>query len=147
MNLALGGLWDGGAWHSNLGGSALAMALVLLLFGWPYLKGGIAAGDVKLLLAVAAIGGLKGRFIFYALFYCALLGFLMTLLVLIWRGRLLAGIKGAIRFTFTLQRLEVAKTGQEDGAEKRAATGITIPYGFAVAIGSVIAYYLVEVAG
>ena len=145
LNFVLGGLWGGTPWSASLGASAVAIALVLLVCAWPYLKGGIAGGDVKLMLAVAAIGGMKGGFIAYALFFCSLIGALMALLALIWRGWLLEGLRGAARFTFTLQRLDAPRT-QDTGDAQRPAARITIPYGVAVACGSVIAWYLVEVA-
>jgi Flp pilus assembly protein protease CpaA len=94
---------------------------------------------VKLMLAVAAIGGFHDYFIINALVYTALFGLLMAVLVLIWRGRLWAGVKGAVRFTFSAGSLQA-----EGGSEKAPERRITVPYGVAVAIGSVVAWYLVE---
>ena len=139
FNFVLGGLWEEGWSGANLGGSLIAVGVVLLIFGWPYLKGGIAAGDVKFMLAVAAIGGLRNFYIINALFYTALIGFLMAILALIWRGRLWAGLKGAFRFTFSIE----AATSQAEG-QKAPESKVTIPYGVAIAIGSLIAWYLVE---
>ena len=44
LNLLIGGLWRGGLTGANLGSAAIAVAVVALIFAWPYLKGGIAAG-------------------------------------------------------------------------------------------------------
>ena len=139
INFVLGGLWDGGWTGANLGGSVVAVGFVALIVAWPYLRGGIAAGDVKLMLAVAAIGGFHAYFILNALVYTALLGLLMAVLVLIWRGRLWAGVKGAVRFTFS-----TGSSPAEEGSEKAPERRITVPYGVAVAIGSVVAWYVVE---
>jgi prepilin peptidase CpaA len=137
-NYVLGGLVEGGLTGTNLVSSAVALALVGVLFGWPYLRGGIAAGDVKLVLAVAAIGGMHRYFTAYALLYSALVGALMALLVFIWRGELWEGLKKGLRFTFS-----VGRVGQGED-EEEAPAPITVPYGCAIAIGSIIAWFLVE---
>jgi len=137
VNYALGGLLDGGWAGANLGSSVLGLLVVGLVMGWPYLRGGIAAGDVKLMLAVGAIGGMHGYFVLYALLYSSLIGALMALVALVWRGKLREGVRGALRFTLSIRRL------QPDGPESGTpGSGITIPYGFAISIGSVIAWYL-----
>ena len=82
---AIGGVWAVGFRQASLGGSALAVVIVLVVFAWPYLKGGVAAGDVKLMLAVAAIGGMRRGFVLYALFCTAVIGAAMALLVMLWR--------------------------------------------------------------
>jgi len=137
LSYALGGLLDGGILGVNLVSSILGLAIAALVFIWPYLRGGIAGGDVKLMLAVAAIGGAENLFIVYALLYSALIGALMALLVLIWRGRLREGLKGAVRFTFSARRL-----GSKEGETRRLVTGVAVPYGLAISIGSVIAWYV-----
>ena len=144
ISYALGGFWDLGLGGPNLVGALLGAAVALLVFAWPYFKGGIAAGDVKLMAAVGAIGGLQHGYIAYALFYCSLVGAVMALLALIWRGRLLSGVKGALRFAFTLERIS-AGSGEPQGDGSDKTRKIAVPYGFAIAIGSIIAYYLVEV--
>jgi len=139
LNYVLGGVWDASWVGMNLGSSALAVGMVAAVFAWPYLKGGIAAGDVKLMLAVAAIGGFHNVFIAYALFYAGLIGALMAVLAFIWRGKLREGLAGALRFTFTTKRLETPPEGTESPPSR-----ITVPYGVAIALGSVIAWYQVE---
>jgi prepilin peptidase CpaA len=138
FNYAIGGLADGGWTGANLLSSAAAVLVVFLVFAWPYFRGGIAAGDVKLILAVAAIGGFHKYFAIYALFYSVLIGGLMALLVFVWKGKLVEGLKGAARFAFSTGRAEKGDAGGD------APARLTIPYGFAIAIGSTIAWYLVE---
>jgi len=137
VNYVLGGLLDGGWAGANLGSSALGLAIGGVILGWPYLRGSIAAGDVKLMLAVGAIGGMHRFFLLYAFLYSALIGALMALLALLWHGKLWEGVKGAVRFTFS--------TGRVDGASGEGGppgSGVTVPYGFAISVGSVIAWYL-----
>ena len=66
------GLLDG------LGGAVLGFSLLL----WPYLKGGMGAGDVKGLAALGTWLGLEGTF--YLFFYMGLSGGLIIIAVLIW---------------------------------------------------------------
>ena len=139
LNALLGGFWAGHLSGANLGSSALAILLVLIVFLWPYLKGGIAAGDVKLMLAVAGIGGLHNYFILYALLYTAFIGALMALSVLIWRGRLRAGLKGTARFLFSAG----PRSSEAEGEQKTPP--ITVPYGLAISFGSILAWFIVEV--
>jgi len=137
VNLALGGLWQGEYQGANLGSSLLACGLVLVIFGWPYLRGAIAAGDVKLMLAVGALGGFHRMFIVRALVFTAIIGAVMALVAVIARGRLAEGLKGALRFTFSLKRLP-----ETDGSEEGASGRIAVRYGVAISIGSIIAWFL-----
>jgi prepilin peptidase CpaA len=137
VNYALGGVLEGGLLGVNLTSSMVGLLAAALVFAWPYLRGGIAGGDVKLMLAVAAIGGAQNLFIAYALLYSALIGGLMALLVLIWRGKLWEGLRGAVRFTFSTGRV-----GSGEGAASPSTSGVAVPYGFAISIGSVIAWYV-----
>jgi len=139
LNAGLGGVFEGGLWGANLVSSLGALVVVLLVFLWPYLRGGIAAGDVKLMLAVGAIGGMHNFFIAYALLYSSLIGVAMALVMLVWKGRLRAGLKGTVRFLFSRRRLGVEGDGDES-----FGSGVVIPYGFAIAVGSIFAWYMVE---
>lgn len=139
-NYVLGGFMEGGLSGANLLSSLVAIVIVAILFGWPYLRGGIAAGDVKLMLAVAAVGGMHNLYTPYALLYSALVGALMALLVFIWRGELRKGVGNALRFTFSTG--SISDLNDEDDEEE--SSPITIPYGCAIAIGSIIAWYIVE---
>ena len=150
LNFVIGGWLEGGWTAANLATSVAGLVVVGLVFGWPYLRGGIAAGDIKLMFAVAAIGGLREYFTLYAVFYSVLIGALMALMVFIWRGRLWEGLKGAVRLTFSTGRIgaeEESENDQETESEGPQHTGLTIPYGVAIAIGSVIAWYIVELPG
>ena len=70
--------WNGLLW--SLSGLAVGFALLIVF----YLAGGFGAGDVKLL---AAIGALKGvEFVMWTMAYAALVGWIMALSVMIWKG-------------------------------------------------------------
>ncbi|MFP4027998.1 MAG: prepilin peptidase [Candidatus Brocadiia bacterium] len=146
-NYVIGGFTEGGWTGMNLVSSAAGIILVLAVFGWPYLRGGIAAGDVKLMLAVGGIGGMHELYSIYAVFYSVLVGALMAFLLFVWKGRLWQGLKGSFRYAFSTGKVkgENSEDPGETEESENSFTGLTIPYGFAIAVGSVIAWYLVEV--
>ncbi len=134
-----GGVYEGGISGVSLASSMAAIGVVVVLFAWPYLRGGIAAGDVKLMLAVAAVGTLNSYFTVYALLYSTLIGAFMAVMLFIWKGRLREGLKAAVRFAVSAGRV-----GAEDAARARRTTGLTIPYGSAIAVGTTIAWFVIE---
>ncbi len=135
-----GGVHAGGLDGISLVSSLTAMGIVVVLFGWPYLRGGIAAGDVKLMLAVAAIGAMNNYFTIYALLYSTLIGAFMAVMLFIWKGRLKEGLKTTARFAVSIGHVR-----GEDAKKAGRTTGLTIPYGSAIAIGTIIAWYVVEI--
>ena len=93
-----------------------------------YLTGGIGAGDVKLMAAVGALGG-GWAFALRAMMLSALVGAAMAIGVLIWQRRLLQGLRDSARVLFTLRR-----------TKHEGAPPTTIPYGVAIAVGTVWAW-------
>ena len=140
LNFMLGGLWDGGLQGVNLGSALLATVLAGGVFLWPYAKGGIGGGDVKLMAAVGALGGFHELYIILALIYTAVLGAAMAAVLLIWRGKFLEGLKGSLRFVFSLKRVDA----KEDEAEGDEPEKLTIPYGTAICLGSTLAWFVTE---
>ena len=120
-----------------------------------FILGGMGAGDVKMMAAVAALA--SWPMAVYALMYTALAGGLLAFIVLILRGRL----GGTFRRMFTLKTYRDAKSraDAEDEAERSAGEGpagqadspapvtppaadpeqIYIPYGPAIAAGAILA--------
>ena len=139
LNYVLGGFVEGGLFGRNLASALLGSAFVGVLFLWPYLKKGIAAGDVKLACAVGAIGGF-GRYTFCAIAYSAILGALVAVLVLVWHGKLREGMKGAVRYALSSKQLKAPQVESGKDAPER----LTVPYGAAIAIGSTLAWFVVE---
>lgn len=123
-------------------GEGLLLGLGLLLI--PFLLGGMGAGDVKLL---GAIGALKGPyFIWTAFLGTALVGGLLSLVVLIRARKLFSTLKiflygvfwaGAKRNMLNLQ-------STPDHTE---STPLTIPYGIAIVTGTLAAYCFTWISG
>jgi prepilin peptidase CpaA len=116
------GLLDG------LGGAVLGLTLLL----WPYLKGGMGAGDVKALAALGAWLGLARTLLLFI--YMGLCGGLLILAVLAWQGSLRVYLKrGAIQlanWVLCQSRPEIPSQGESKGRE--------IPYGAALALGMAV---------
>jgi len=115
------GLLDGG------GGAVLGSFLLL----WPYLRGGMGAGDVKALAALGAWLGLEHTLY---LFICmGLAGGVIIIAVLVWQGRLRATLRPA-----ATQLVNRVLCGSRLTLPTRAAAGrLEIPYGAALALGMV----------
>ena len=115
------GLLDG------LGGAVLGLALLL----WPYLKGGMGAGDVKGLAALGTWLGLEHTF--YLFIYMGLSGGLIIIAVLIWQGRLRTqmrrGASQLLNWVLCQSRLKVPRV---------QTGGLKVPYGAALALGMAV---------
>ena len=133
----------------NLAASALGMAAgggIIFVFS---LLGGIGLGDVKLMAAVGALTGIN--FVFGSLLYSSMVGFVMAIGLLIWRGRLIDGLKSSALFAIRWKRKTPAATGVAAHplaatAESPAASAETrpdsIPFGAAIAFGTMWAFIL-----
>ena len=132
--IALGPVLQGGFWGwSSATGLGLEWSLLGLVVGaLPFLvfnaldPRAFGMGDVKLM---AAVGALKGfPFILGTLVYVALVGGLLAIVVLLWRGHLLETLGGLLRWS--------------DGARREGRKEIYVPYGVAIAVGTVWALAL-----
>lgn len=92
-----------------------------------YLAGGMGAGDVKLMAAVGALTG--AGFTLWAILFTSFVGAAMALAVLLWKGDLAAGLRGAAR---------VLVPWRDRAKDPPAAT---IPYGVAIAFGTMWAWW------
>jgi len=140
LNFVLGGLWDGGLQGVNLSSALLGTVLAGGIFLWPYARGGIGGGDVKLMAAVGALGGFHELYIILALIYTAVLGAAMAVVLLIWRGRFREGLTRSLRFIFSLKRVD-ENDGESEGEQPEK---LTIPYGTAICLGSTLAWFVTE---
>jgi prepilin peptidase CpaA len=113
------GLLDGG------GGAVLGFFLLL----WPYLRGGMGAGDVKALAALGAWLGLEHTLY---LFICmGLAGGVIIIVVLVWQGRLRATLGPAATQLVNW----VLCRSRPSWPTRAAAPRLEIPYGTALALG------------
>jgi prepilin peptidase CpaA len=126
---ALGGL---DVFTAGLLGAGLAFGLALPLF----LVRGLGAGDVKLLAACGAFLG--PRRLLTALLVTAVAGGLMALVAILRRGALIQTLRNCrdiIVGAFTPRRRAELPTLASPGA-------ITVPYGVAIALGAIVAWFL-----
>lgn len=126
------------AWAGHDGAGLLSSVYGLLIacavFGTAYLAGGVGGGDLKL---VAAVGALKGApFIVDAIFWSGLVGMIMAVSVLAWRGRLGFGLRRAATAAFSIRG--PVELPADDPAAYR------LPYGVAIAFGTLLAFFLKE---
>lgn len=115
----------------SLGSSVLGLAIgfgFLFIF---YVFGGIGGGDVKLM---GAIGALLGHtLIGTVIFYTAVIGGFMAIVALIWRGRSRASEAKPVA-------VPVGIVADSPPAVPAVSAGVlTIPYGLAIAGGSLLA--------
>jgi prepilin peptidase CpaA len=142
LGLLLGLAADGGPGVlASLGSVALCGGIFLVLF----LLGGMGAGDVKMMSAVAAIA--SWPMAVYALMYTALAGGLLAFGVLIFRGRL--GRTLGRMLSLKTYADAKATSDSEDQAPAAAAPPaesdpdrIYVPYGPAIAAGTILAMIL-----
>jgi len=91
-------------------------------------------GDVKLMAAVGALMG--WRFVLVAALYSALAGALIGIAVLVYNKRFGEGLKKSAAVMLSPSMMKEEK--HVDGTE--VLTGLTVPYGFAMAIGTILAW-------
>jgi prepilin peptidase CpaA len=122
---------------SGLAGAGVALGFGLLLFA----LGGMGGGDAKLFAVVGAFMGLKGFFL--AMLATAIVGGLLALIIALKRGvfwAVLLGMKDAALRLVTLGRRGEKVTIDSPGA-------VTIPYGAAIALGSIAAWFTLQTGG
>ncbi|RME02944.1 MAG: hypothetical protein D6805_08280 [Planctomycetota bacterium] len=122
-------------WSPPLIGSILGLLVGSSVFFLLYLMGGFGAGDMKLMGAIGALSG-NLSFLVSAMVYTSLVGAMMAFGVLIWKGKLLSGLRSSFHLLFSTNK---KKTAQERQLEE---TTILIPYGFAISVGTLWAYFV-----
>lgn len=117
----------------GVGFAILGWFIGFLPFYLLYIMKGIGAGDVKLMAAVGALGGPK--LIIYSFWYTSIAGFLMALALLIWKKKLLWGVKKTSNLF--LKSLGIKSASFQEKSEE----ALSIPYGLAIVFGSYIAFF------
>ncbi|MCP8616130.1 A24 family peptidase [Salirhabdus salicampi] len=106
--------------------SVLGLLTGLLLFMFPFLLGGIGAGDVKLL---GVIGALKGtHFVFFAFLYTCIVGGIIALFLLVYQRRL----KCLTKRIYLMMNLKSMDTINKNEFHS------SFPYGVPIVIGTLI---------
>ena len=122
VGLALGWLLSGmDGLLFSLQGVGVGLALMLL----PFMLGWTGAGDVKLMVAIGAMGG--PSFVFLVCLYAAIVGGLMAVVVLLRRHKL----RAAFIYIFLFWRLP--------GDYRSSLAAGSIPYAPAIAVGALFA--------
>ena len=114
-------------WNPLILQSLLGFFVGFGVFFLLYLTGGFGAGDMKLAGAIGAIMGLS--FCLEALVYTSLVGAAMGISALIWHGKLWQGIQRSVKLLFGRR-------------EEHKEAPITIPYGLAISLGTLWAYWM-----
>ena len=122
----------------GLGNSLLGTVVGTLLLIIPFAVGGIGAGDVKLLAAVGALNGLQ--FVFSSFLYSAVIGGIIASAILTVKGQLYYVL---LNILVALQNVSfhIFKR-REKQSFKPITVGISFPYGIAILLGTVAAYWL-----
>lgn len=120
---------------ASLSASTVGLFLGIALLSVPYAKGGIGAGDVKLL---GAIGAVKGPwFVFVTFLAAAIIGGIMAVfrMAFILKGsdmRILAQSVRTVYYTGTFSDIEVPEYARKE----------RLPYAVAISAGAVVALIL-----
>lgn len=131
-------LWQGGLQGILLWAQGLGLGVALFIL--PFLGGGLGAGDVKLL---GVIGAMKGpTFVFYCFLATALMGGLISILILLYQRKLAptlkqisAGLK--ILFCSGLTLCNLPRLEENDGNSS------VFPYGIAIVLGTITTYWVI----
>lgn len=121
--------------YSGLLSSAGALGICFVLFIILYITGGFGAGDVKLMMALGAIVGMKN--IFTVIVYCVLAGGVMANIILIINKQFIQSWKHALRFFLFLVPFMKLKS---EPLKKRDS--IKVPFGYAISMGTLIYVFL-----
>jgi len=124
----------GNEFLSSLAGIALAIGI----FGFAYLMGMLGGGDVKLM---AAIGALMGwRFFLEAAVLTACVGAVIAIVILARRGRITQGLKNSVTALVHPRKWKKLRESPEPGSAELE----TIPYTYAIGIGTLAAWILTQ---
>lgn len=108
-----------------LQGLLIGVSITALVFGIPTWLGWLGGGDFKLVMAVATLTA--GRQTLEILFSISLVGAVMALLTLIWKGSMLKGLRGMFRLISKPRSSSITDENE-----------ITIPYGIAISLGTLL---------
>ncbi|MCM2322417.1 MAG: A24 family peptidase [Oligoflexia bacterium] len=126
LGLGISATFGGGA---AVGDGLLGAALGLVLYGWMFWLGFMGGGDVKLLMALGAWGGV--RFCAEVAVFAVLLGGALAVPLLLFKGTLLAFFRKLYRFVLSAAIKDLAL--EVPAIDRRQ----TMPYGVPLAVAAV----------
>ena len=133
-------LFNGWKGMGQLLASFLGLGLGIGILIIPFAFGWLGAGDVKFLGAVGAILGVQ--LVPRIFFYSAILGGVLAVIALAYnRSMSLEAVKGAWR-DFMLLILSCGVVRAETVSEKNPKGRLTVPYGVAIGLATLVAFYL-----
>lgn len=112
--------------------SLVGLLVGFLLYFLVFMMGGFGGGDVKLMTAVGALMGYP--FVLYASFYSALIGGIMSIAAVIWKGKLLRTLRNVFSVFFSYP-LSLIFPGMEP-ISLNPENSMRIPFGFAICLGT-----------
>ncbi len=131
LSAAMDGLpTDGHYLRESLVGLAIGGGFLGVFF----LLRGLGGGDVKFMAAIGALSA-NWRFTVVAMVYTAFVGGIMALILLVWKKQLMTGLGRSLALIVSPRR------GRSGTAPER----LTIPYGLALAVGTLWAW-MAEIA-
>jgi prepilin peptidase CpaA len=119
--------------------AALLCGIVFLVF---HIAGGMGAGDVKLITAVAAIAGLSNAA--YLLVFTSIAGGVMAIGLILLRGRIRETLLNVGELT--AHHLKRGLTPHPE-LNVRTAGSLRLPYGLAIAAGVALTFYVSRMQG
>lgn len=131
--LVLGYMQGKPQFWGHLGGLAAGFGFLFVF----YIFGGVGGGDVKLMGAVGALMGFK--LMPPTLFYTALIGLCLAVLMLVWRRDFWR------RMTMMVRRLVFWRRGRGREAQDTGTEPVLVPYGLAIALGCLMTLWFCEV--
>lgn len=136
--LVLPGLLLGLALNASLSGApglkqaAIGVGLAFLIYFPMYLMGGMGAGDVKLMAAVAAIAGWRNWLLIFI--FSAILGGVIALAIVLTKGRFRQTLWNLGLIVWQLGRLRSPRQASDE-LDIRSPKAATMPHGAVVALG------------
>lgn len=124
--------------YTGLQDALLGVIILMGILLIPFALGGLGAGDVKLMAAIASLNGMT--FGIFALLYSSIIGALIALTLAVYRGQL-----GVTIFTIHSSLLSLTSKifeGKKPQSDDIITMGIKFPYGLAIFLGTVTTYLM-----